>query len=121
MELDKRLNILISGDVVTEDIGWTMRRVIERFNSRWRIELNEENGGRMITHLAMALMRIQQQEEVNPMEEEHFDEFKSSEYFALALEMTDDICGWTPLDLPESERRYLDIYICLLLDELNES
>ncbi|MDR2259273.1 MAG: PRD domain-containing protein [Treponema sp.] len=120
MDLNERLHILVSGKVITEDIAHAVRRVIERFTTRWGIELNEEKGGRMVTHLAMALMRIKQKKEISPLEDDHFDEFRSSEYFSRSVEITDDICGWTPLCLPEAERQYLIINICLILDDLNE-
>jgi transcriptional regulatory protein LevR len=121
MDLDERLNILVSGNVITQDAARSVRRVIDRFSSGWQIELTEENGGRMVTHLAMALMRIKQNKEIRAPEEDHFDEFKSSEYFSRSVEIVDDICRWTPLELPEAERQYLIINICLILDNLNES
>jgi transcriptional regulatory protein LevR len=120
MDLDERLKILVSGKVITEDVEKTVRRVIARLGSRWRIALTEENGGRMVTHLAMALMRIRQKKEVSPLDEDHYSEFKSSGQFSRSVEITGDICGWTPLELPESERQYLVINICLILDDLNE-
>ena len=120
MDLDERLKILVSGKVVSEDVDRTVRRVIERLRTRWEIALNEENGGRMVTHLAMALMRIRQKKEVNPLEDDHFDEFRSSEYFSRSVDICVDICGWTPLELPDAERQYLIINICLILDDIHE-
>jgi transcriptional regulatory protein LevR len=120
MVFNERLDILVTGNVISQDVERAVRRVIRRFRDHWRIELTEENGGRMVTHLAMALMRISQNKEVNPLEQEQYDEFRSSEYFPRAVEITDDLCGWTPLELPESERQYLIINICLILDDINE-
>jgi transcriptional regulatory protein LevR len=120
MNLDERINILVSGKVISRDVEKAVRRVIDRFSARWRIELTEENGGRMTTHLAMALMRIGQKKEVSPPEADQFEEFRSSKYFLRSLEITDDICAWTPLELPDGERQYLVINICLILDDINE-
>jgi transcriptional regulatory protein LevR len=119
MNLDERLDILALGKVISEDVARAMRRVVERFSAKWRIELTEESGGRMVTHLAMALMRIGQNTEISPPEANQFEEFKSSEYFSRAVEITDDICAWTPLELPDAERQYLIIYVCLILDDFN--
>jgi transcriptional regulatory protein LevR len=120
MDLDERLDILVSGNVISQDVNNTVRRVIERFKSKWQIALTEENGGRVVTHLAMALMRVEQKKEVNALEEDHFEEFKRSGCFSRSVEITDDLCRWTPLELPEAERQYLIINICLILDDLNE-
>jgi hypothetical protein len=121
MVFDERLAILVSGNVISQDVDLKVRRVIERFKDHWRIELTEENGGRMVTHLALALMRINQNEDVIPLEQVQYDEFRGSEFFPRSIEITDDLCAWTPLELPEPERRYIVINICLILDELNES
>jgi transcriptional regulatory protein LevR len=121
MNLDERLKILVSGNVITEDVDRTVRRVIERFSSKWQIELTEENGGRMVTHLAMALMRIKQNKDIRAMEADHFAEFTANEHFARSAAISDDLCRWTPLELPEAERQYLIINICLILDDCNEA
>jgi len=55
---DERLKILRSGEVISPEVEALVRRVISRFSERWSITLTEESGGRMVTHLAMALMRI---------------------------------------------------------------
>jgi transcriptional regulatory protein LevR len=121
MDLDERLNILVSGKVISKDVKRAVCRVIDRLCTRWGLALNEETGGRMVTHLALALMRIEQKNEIKPPEDDQFDEFKSSEYFFRSVEICDDICGWTPLELPAAERQYLIINICLILDGLNEN
>jgi transcriptional regulatory protein LevR len=120
MDLDERLNILVSGNVISRDINQAVHRVIDRLSTRWGIALNEANGGRMVTHLAMALMRIRQNKEVKPLEDDHFDEFKESGHFPRSVDICDDICAFTPLELPEAERQYLIINLCLILDDLNE-
>jgi transcriptional regulatory protein LevR len=120
MDLDERLKILVSGQVISEDVDQAVRRVIERLRARWGIDLTEENGGRMVTHLAMALMRIRQKKELKPLEADHFDEFKSSECFSRSAGICDDLCAWTPLELPEAERQYLVINICLILEDMND-
>jgi transcriptional regulatory protein LevR len=116
MDLEERLNILVSGNVISDEVKKAVLRVIGRFKDQWRIELNDGNGGRMVTHLAMALMRVKLNSEVNPLEEEQYGEFTSSEFFGQALAITDDLCQWVPLELPKAEREYLVVNICLILD-----
>jgi hypothetical protein len=120
MDLEERLKILVAGNIISGDVEKTVLRVLGRFKDRWQVTLNDENGGRMVTHLAIALMRAGTNKEVNPLEREHFEEFKSSEFFVRAVEITEDLCQWVPLGLSEAEREYLVINICLILDDLSE-
>jgi transcriptional regulatory protein LevR len=120
MDLEERLNILVSGNVILDETKKSVLRVISRLKDQWQIELKDENGGRMVTHLAMALTRVKQNSEVNPLEQEQYEEFKSSDFFVRAVAITNDLCRWVPLDLPQAEREYLIVNICLILDNFDE-
>ena len=120
MIFDERLRILVSGGMISPGVEDMVRRVIKRLETEWHITLTEENGGRMVTHLAMALMRIREGEKINAPDEDQFDEFKTSKFFAEAVAITDDLVSLAPLSLAGSERAYLIINICLIMEELND-
>jgi hypothetical protein len=86
-------------------------------SDRWGIVLTEENGSRLVTHLAMALMRIFRGESVSSMDAEAVKEFRACGSFPKAVEIADDLIEWTKLDIPVSEREYLDTNICLILED----
>ena len=120
MEFDERLNILRAGNVIDEQAETLVRRVISRFNDHWNIKLTEESGGRMVTHLAMALMRIKRQEEIAAPETDLLEEFRSLEVFSNSVEITEDLIAWVPMELPKAEKDYMIVNICLILDAEND-
>jgi transcriptional regulatory protein LevR len=116
MELDGRLGILLEGKVISAEAAALVRRVVSRLRDRWGIILTEQNGGCMITHLAMALARIERGEEIAAPEGDLLVEFRNMDCFPRALEIVADVSACTPMKLPAAEGDYLVIYVCLLLD-----
>ena len=117
MIFDERLGILRSGNVISAEVEDRVRRVISRLEERWQLSLTEENGGRIVTHLAMALTRIEQNEEINAPEKDLLEEFRDLDVFPESLEIVEDLITHTPMILPDAEKHYMIINICLLLDD----
>ena len=117
MVFDERLGILRKGNVISPTAEDLVRRVISRLEENWHLILTEENGGRMVTHLAMALMRIERGEDITAPEEDVLEEFSQLDIFEKSVKITDDLMAWTPMDLPKAEKDYMIVNICLLLDK----
>lgn len=115
MELDGRLEILRDGKVISAKVDALVRRAISRLRDRWGIILTEENGERMVTHLAMAMARIERGEKIAAPEGVLLDEFRDMDCFPRTVEIVEDVAAFAPLELPAAERDYLVIYMCLLL------
>jgi hypothetical protein len=120
MVFDKRLGILRGGNVISAGVENQVRTVISRLEDRWRIILTEETGGRIVTHLAMALMRIERGEDIAAPEDDVLEEFRNLEVFEASSEITDDLISFTPMNLPKAERDYMIVNICLLLEKKND-
>jgi hypothetical protein len=120
MDLNGRLDILLSSGTISPEVDAAVRRVIARLADPWGIILTEDNGSRLVTHLAMALMRISRREIVEPMDREALEEFKASVSFPQAAAIAGDIISFAELMIPESEREYLDTNICLILEAGDE-
>lgn len=117
MDLEPRLGLLCSGGTISKEVADTVRAVIVRLADRWDLVLDEQNGGRMVTHLAMALMRIRRNEPIAPMDTGAFEELSQAACFPRAVEITADLIRWANLDLPETEWRFMVCHLCLLMDE----
>ena len=117
MVFDERLGILRSGNVISSDVEDQVRKVISRLEEHWEIKLTEENGGRIVTHLAMALMRIKKGENIRPPESSVIEEFRDLDVFEPSCEIVDDLIVWTAMNLPKAEKEYMIVNICLLLDK----
>ena len=120
MELDTRVGLLVSSGTISEDVAATVRKTIQRMEYHWNISLTEENGSRLITHLAMALMRLSKDkkiEVIEVMENEHFTEIKKRAAFPKAREIASDLIVHTGMDIPQIERDYLELNVCLVLED----
>jgi len=117
MVFNERLGILLEGNVISARVEALVRRVISRLEDRWQIKLTEEKGGRMVTHLSMALMRIERDEKIEAPQKYILEEFNSLDVFPLSQNIVNDLMVWTPMDLPKAEQDYLIVNICLLLDK----
>lgn len=116
MVFDERLGILRDGNVISAEVESLVKRAISRLEERWKIMLTEEAGGRMVTHLAMALMRIKRHENIPAPETDVMNEFRGMDAFFLSETIVNDLIEWTPMELPDSEKKYMIVNLCLLLD-----
>jgi len=117
MDLQTRLHMLCRGGAISRGVLETMLRVLARLSDHWGLVLDEQNGSRLVTHLAMALMRIAQGQAIAAMDREAYGEFTQHESFASAAAITADLIEWARLDIPESEREFLISNLCLVIPE----
>lgn len=120
MELKSRLDMLVSGGVIPKEVDAAVRAVIVRMADRWGIVLTEENGSRLVTHLAMALARVVRGESVSSMDRSALDEFRSCSRFEKAAEIIEDLEGHIRISMPDSEREFMIVNVCLILDAMDE-
>ena len=74
-----RLGILKEAGVINEGIYDKLTLLIKYLYEKWKISLTESNGGMLITHLSMALKRIEENEKVSNIDEGVFQEVLKSE------------------------------------------
>ncbi|SFB25813.1 PRD domain-containing protein [Clostridium frigidicarnis] len=116
MDLIVRLNILRDAGQVSEKTYNQLLKVIRYFKEKRNIELTEENGAMLITHLSSALARIEKNELVNSIEEIIFEEIKKDINYKKVVEITDDM-EETIGKLPREERDFIEMHICTLLNK----
>ncbi|MCQ8212726.1 PRD domain-containing protein [Cetobacterium somerae] len=116
MNLQTRLEILNSSGAITDCTKDTMLNVIEMFNEKHNIKLTEENGAMMVTHLSMAIMRVKNNEPVKTIDEEVFKETLESEHIERANLIYDDLSEVLDVTLPEDEKKYMLVNICVILE-----
>lgn len=117
MDLKERLNILKTAGSIDNEIYENVIEVIGKFTTNWNIELNEENGAMLITHLATALARIKKGEAISHLDESILEELKSYEKYYHAEEILKDMVSIVDSDIPESEEQYLMMHVCSLLQK----
>ena len=114
-----RLGILKAVGVINEGIYDKLTLLIKYLDEKWKISLTESNGGMLITHLSMALKRIEENEKVSNIDEGVFQEVLKSEKLEEIKEIYNDIEKNVFIEkLPEEEKKY--ILVNLLLIKENE-
>lgn len=116
-QLKERLKILYEGDQIDRKIKDAVERAIKTIEKKYRIEVNETNGTMLVTHLAMALMRIKKGEKVEGLSPIALEELKKEKeyencmYFCTKLE---EELGFL---IPIGEKGYISLYLCNLINQ----
>lgn len=116
MELDERINILKNANMLSQKNYCNVMRVIDLFEKKFNMHLTEENGATFITHLCVALERIDKNELANPLDRDAIEETKQEASYPKASEICEAIKELIP-QIPNSEMEYLCAHICVMLLE----
>lgn len=116
MDLQMRLDILNNSGAICNSTKEVMINVIDMFKEKHDIELTEDNGSMMVTHLSMAIMRVKTNQPVNGINEEVYQETLTSEYFSKANLIYEDLAEVLDVVLPSDEKKYMLVNICVILD-----
>lgn len=68
--MEKRLNLLCDAGIIDRDIRDGMSEVIKMLETVYEIPVRNEQGEMAITHMANALMRSRNGEEIAPLDDE---------------------------------------------------
>lgn len=117
MDLETRLEILNVSGAITDATKDVMLNVIDMFNKKHNIELIEDNGAMMVTHLSMAITRVKNNEPVKMIDEEVFKETLESEHIEKANLIYNDLSKVLDVTLPEDEKKYMLVNICVILEK----
>ena len=110
-----RLGILKEAGVINKGIYEKLILLIKYLGEKWGIHLTESNGGMLITHLSMALKRIEENENVSNIDEGVFHEVLKSEKFEEIQEIYNDIEKNVFIEkLPEEEKKYILVNLLLI-------
>lgn len=121
--MDEILNLRLELIEKSGEIDFSIRKAvidfIKNIEKKYSIEVKEENGSMLVTHLAMALSRIKKGEEIESIDEEIFQEVKTMkiyselpEYYKLLEEQLD-------IFIPQSEKDYIALHVCTLIKKTN--
>ncbi|MBV7509463.1 PRD domain-containing protein [Bacillus sp. sid0103] len=110
--LTERLDILFMSDTITENAKKVCERTIEKFVA----PEEEEKHAMLITHLAMAVTRIEKGEELHSPSEVIMNEVTQSPYFSQAQENVAWVESVLEGELPNEERQYLLMHFVSVLN-----
>ena len=113
-EILLRLKILLDTKQIDEKNFQNIVKLIEIVEEELLIIVSGEKGSMFVTHMAIALMRIQKGEYVPPMDKDLLDEIESSIAYKSIPKVIDKIEQELNINIPESERGYIALHLCNL-------
>jgi hypothetical protein len=115
MDLDTRLGMLVSSDAISENVASIVRKIIQRLDNNWNISLSEDNGGDIVTNLAMTLMRSNQVGINDFSMYENIDSAKKPKVFPRAIEITEDCIDYAGVNISGIEKEFLETKLSSVL------
>lgn len=118
--LDLRLKLLEESGEIDSSIRNAVINFIKHIEDKYFIEVVEENGGMLVTHLAMAFSRIRRGEEIEDIDEEIFKEVKETEIYKELPDCYKLIEEQLDIFIPQTEKDYIALHVCTLIEKSNK-
>ena len=112
--LKDRIEILRSATVINDNVAQYVNKVIDELE---RYQFDESKMEMFTTHLAMAVQRIMKNGEVEHLDESIWNEVKNFDTFNEAKQVYANIASDAPVQIPESEEKFLLMHLCNLLQK----
>ena len=113
--LKMRMQIMEQGGVISNKVACFMNLVIDLMKERFP-EWSQEKEEMFTTHLAMATERISKGDIVETMDETAWEDVKGCGGFPEAEIFFAKMMEISPVDFPESEKRFILLHICNMLE-----
>ena len=112
--LKDRIEILRSATVINDNVAQYVNKVIDELE---RYQFDESKMEMFTTHLAMAVQRFMKNGEVEHLDESIWNEVKNFDTFNEAKQVYANIVSDAPVQIPESEEKFLLMHLCNLLQK----
>ena len=112
--LKERIEILRSAAIINDDVAQYVNKIIDTLEE---YHFDESKMEMFTTHLAMAVQRIMTNGEVEHLDESIWNEVKNFDTFNEAKQVYANIVSDAPVQIPESEEKFLLMHLCNLLQK----
>lgn len=121
MDFTERLQMYLEGGMITEQDIEDINKIIDLFEKKYNVKLNEENSGVFIAHLCAAYGRLTNGEEIEELPDVVIDELKTLDTYDLSKEILSEIMLITHNPLNETEQGYALLHINNLIAGLKQN
>ncbi len=108
--LKERIEILEQANIISKDVADYSKAVIDLLANKG--EFSQEKLEMFTTHLAMATQRVCMNHEVDILDENIWEEVRSSEHYKTAKLLYDEMIQLAPCQYPDAESKFLIMHIC---------
>ena len=112
--LIERINILQEANIISEEVGNYVIKVIDFFDE---YKFDESKMEMFTTHLAMATQRTVDQNEELEFDEAIWSQIELDPKFKQAINLYDMMSKHSPVPYMESERKFLIMHLCNLCQD----
>lgn len=112
---EERLKILLDNGVISQKVYDVSIDIYKKYFEKE--EYNTDKINVFMTHLAMALNRIEKGNEVERLDNDIFSQVKDSHVYDEAFNISRNIVKDLHLDIPESEEEYFILHLGNILIE----
>jgi transcriptional regulatory protein LevR len=117
-EFRERLDMLEESGQVTSLVRWMTENAVARIAQEFGIRLTEDNASQFVTHMAMALARLQRGDTEAPPSAALADEIADRDRERDLMRRIMDECEEVlDREIPESELDYMTVHLCALVEE----
>ena len=115
--IQMRLQILEDSGEISFSVAQSVRAFIRQLESRYAFEVSEENGAMFVTHLAVALNRIQKGETIEEIDPILLTEAEGTRYWSALPGLLAELEAGAKVKIPQQERGYLALHLAVMLDK----
>lgn len=117
MDIEMRIELLQQSGQLSKDGYKKIQKMKNYFKESLDITLLEENAAMFVTHVSIALSRIEKGGKINKIEEIVYEELTSNDYFKKCLEIITEMEDTMNVAFPQEEKDYIIMHICVLLQK----
>lgn len=113
--MKKRLKALLDNNVITEDIFNKLNEVLVFIDDKFTRAISKEKGEMFLTHLAMALVRVNDNEPIVEVDESIESQVIGDSNYLKADELASEIEDICEVEFTKEEKIFIVIHLCNLL------
>ncbi|MEE8681030.1 MAG: PRD domain-containing protein [Olsenella sp.] len=114
-DLEQRIEILQQSGFFDESGRKDIEAMIRVLTEKYGFPRNDETLGVLVTHVAAALKRQKDGEEIDPIDAGVLEDVKSSEVYPEAKKIQEDVIAAMEHKLPEDEKDFILVHVGGLL------
>ncbi|MDQ0362090.1 PRD domain-containing protein [Breznakia pachnodae] len=114
-ELLERIDMLLEINMVTDYEYTDLKKIVDILNEHTNVLITDETAGVFITHIAAAMKRQRDKEQLNQLEQSVVDEIRGCEEYVYAEDLTNKIVTAIQTSLPENEIHFMYLHLCNIL------
>lgn len=112
--LKERLVILQQAGQIDDATVKSIEKFIKLIEEKLNIKVTEENGSMFVTHIAMAISRLKNGEEIAPLDDLLLSELKGTRIYPKIPSLIKELEERLKINIPESEYGYIALHLANL-------